>query len=126
MHAGHFARVGVHASGGFARLDVSPDHWGHVAFVVHKTGIEVGGFVGIGGLDVGEASGEGVFLCFLLVVGDDRGKRRRGARGTDEEVEHGEELARGHQHVVAEPAVRVSREYFSVERGEANYPAITE
>lgn len=62
MHAGYFACIGAHAAGGLARFDVAPDHWGHVALIVHEAGIEVGGIVRVGGPDVGEAAGERVFL----------------------------------------------------------------
>lgn len=62
VHACHFTCVGAHPSGSLARLDVSPDHGGHVALVVHEAGVEVGAFVRVGGLDVRGASGEGVFL----------------------------------------------------------------
>lgn len=62
VHACHFACVGAHAPGGLARFDVSPNHGCHVALVVHKAGVEVGAFVGVGGLDVCGAAGEGVFL----------------------------------------------------------------
>lgn len=62
VHACHFTCVGAHAPRRLARLDVSPDHGGHVALVVHEAGVEVGAFVGVGGLDVRGAPGEGVFL----------------------------------------------------------------
>lgn len=58
MHGLDFAGVGVHAARGFAGFDVAPDHGCHVAFVVHEAGVEVWGFVGVGGHDVRGATGE--------------------------------------------------------------------
>ncbi|KAH0356808.1 alcohol oxidase p68, partial [Aureobasidium melanogenum] len=82
MHGSYFAGISVHASSGLAGLDVTPDHGCHVAFVVHEASVKVGGVVGGGRGYVGEASAEGVL----------------------EEVEHGEKLSGGHQHVVSEPS----------------------
>jgi hypothetical protein len=82
MHGGHLARIGIHAARRLARLDVAPHHGRHVALVVHEARVEVGHLVRVGRLDVREAAAEGVL----------------------EEVEHCEEVARRHQHVVAEPA----------------------
>jgi len=99
VHASDFTGVGVHATSGLTGLDVTPDcrresvmltfnsrlsqhtHWCHVTLVVHETGIEVRCIVGRGAGDEGLATREGIL----------------------EEVEHGEELARGHHHVVTEP-----------------------
>ena len=81
VHPGDFAGVGLHAAGCLTRLDVTPNHGCHVTLVVHETGIEVGGVVGVGRRDVCESSGEWVF----------------------QEVEHCEELASGHVEMVAEP-----------------------
>jgi hypothetical protein len=53
MHARHFSGVRPHSPRCFARLDVSPYHGRHVAFVVHEARIEVWGIVGVRGLDVG-------------------------------------------------------------------------
>jgi hypothetical protein len=52
VHGLDFTGVGVHATRCFARFDVAPDHGCHVALVVHEAGVEVGGFVGVGGEDV--------------------------------------------------------------------------
>lgn len=82
MHGLHLSCVGIHAAGRLAGLDVAPYHGCHVAFVIHESGIEVRGVVGVWRGDVGGAAGEGVF----------------------QEVEHGEELSGGHEHVVTEPA----------------------
>jgi hypothetical protein len=82
VHGLDFAGVGVHAAGRLAGLDVAPDHGRHVALVVHEAGVEVGGFVRVGRYDVCGAAREGVL----------------------EEVEHCEELARRHNHVVAKPS----------------------
>ena len=82
MHSLDFAGVRIHAARRLARLDVAPDHGRHVALVVHEAGVEVGRFVRVGRHDVRAATREGVL----------------------EEVEHGEELAGWHHHVVAEPA----------------------
>lgn len=82
VHSGDLTGVGLHAAGSLARLDVTPDHGSHVALVVHEASVEVRSLVRVGGGDVGVSTGEGVF----------------------QEVEHGEELSRGHQHVVTEPA----------------------
>ena len=104
VHAGYFACVGAHAAGGLARFDVAPDHGSHVALIVHEAGVEVGGIVGVGGLDVGEAAGEWIFLGMLLGDLLERLMHWEGKMAY-QEVEHGEEFARGHEHVVAEPAV---------------------
>ena len=81
MHVGHLAGIGIHTAGCLAGFDVAPDHGRHVALVVHETGVEVGGFIGVSGGDVCGAAGEGVF----------------------EEVEHREEVPWRDEHVVAEP-----------------------
>lgn len=72
-HVLDFTGVGIHASGSLTRLDVAPDHGCHITLIVHETSIKVGSLIGVGRLDVGESTREGVL----------------------EEVEHGEELARG-------------------------------
>lgn len=73
VHIGDLSGVRVHAASGLARLDVTPDHGNHVALIVHEAGVEVGGVVRVGRGDVGGSTREGIL----------------------EEVEHGEELARG-------------------------------
>lgn len=102
MMRGYLAGVRAHAARRLARLDVAPDHGGHVALVVHEAGVEVGGLVGVGRLDVRRASGEGVFLYARCIRAGSRREKKQGS--TYQEVEHGEELARGHEHVVAKPA----------------------
>jgi len=82
MHGLDFSGIRFHAPSCLSGFDVAPYHGRHVALVVHEAGVEVRGVVGVGGHDVRGAAGEGVF----------------------EEVEHGEEFAGGHEHVVAEPA----------------------
>lgn len=83
MHAGDFACIRVHSTRRLTGLDVSPDHWTHVALIVHEARIEIRGIVGIGRCDVGAAAREGVL----------------------QEMEHGEEFTWRHQHMVAkEPA----------------------
>jgi hypothetical protein len=77
-----FASVGFHATGCLARLNVSPDHRGHVALVVHESSIKVWCVVRIRRGDVSRTAREGVL----------------------QEVKHGEELSGRQQHVVAEPA----------------------
>ena len=84
MLVGDFAGIGVHAAGCLARFDVAPDHGSHVALVVHESGVEVGCFVGVGGYNVRATSGEGVL----------------------QEMEHGEEFALRHEHMVAEEPER--------------------
>lgn len=81
MHRLDFTSVGIHATRCLARFDVAPYHGCHIALVVHEAGVEVGSFVRVWGHDVRASAREGVF----------------------EEVEHGEELARRHYHVVSEP-----------------------
>ena len=76
-----FSSISIHTPSCLPRLDVSPDHGPHVAFVVHETSVEVRGLVRVGRNDVSEASRERVF----------------------EEVEHGEEFAGWQMHVVTEP-----------------------
>lgn len=65
VHAGDLSGVRAHAPRALARLDIAPDHGGHVALVAHEAGVEVGGFVRIGGFDVCRAAREGVFLLRL-------------------------------------------------------------
>lgn len=87
VHALHLSGVRVHATGRLTRLDIAPDHGGHVAAVVHETRIEIGRVVWVGRHNVSRAARERVL----------------------EEVEHGKELARRHEHVVAVPCDHVSR-----------------
>lgn len=68
VHSGHFSCIRAHAASSLAGLDVSPDHGGHVALVVHEAGVEVGCVVWVCGCDVRRAAGEGVFLVFLAAV----------------------------------------------------------
>lgn len=68
VHARHFSCVRAHAASSLAGLDVSPDHGGHVALVVHEAGVEVGCVVWVCGCDVRGTAGEGVFLVFLATV----------------------------------------------------------
>lgn len=82
VHVSHLSGVGVHTAGRLARLDVTPDHGDHVSLVVHEAGVKIGRVVGVGRLDVGGSTREGIL----------------------EEMEHGEEVSGGHDHVVAEPA----------------------
>lgn len=72
VHIGDFSSVGIHATSGLARLDVTPDHGDHVTLVVHEARIEVRDGVGISRCDVSVPTREGVF----------------------KEVEHGEEVTR--------------------------------
>lgn len=58
VHASDFTGVGIHATGGLARLDIAPNHGCHVFLVVHEAGVEVRCFVWVWRHDVGEASGE--------------------------------------------------------------------
>lgn len=81
VHSLHLTSVGVHTAGSLTGLDVTPDHRSHVALVVHETGVEVGGLVRVWRHNVRGTTREGIL----------------------EEVEHGEELARWHDHVVTEP-----------------------
>jgi hypothetical protein len=81
VHGLHLTSIGIHAAGSLTRLDVSPNHRSHVTLVVHETSVEVGRLVWV---------------------------RRHNVRGTTrervlEEVEHGEELAWWHDHVVTKP-----------------------
>ena len=74
-----FSGIRIHATSGLARLDVAPDHGCHVALVVHETGVEVGSLIRIRRDDVGAAAREGIF----------------------QEMEHAEEFARRHEHVIS-------------------------
>ena len=85
VHVGDLSRVCVHATGCFAGLDITPNHWGHVPFVVHEASIEIWRIVWRWRGDVGETSREGIF----------------------QEVEHGEELPWWHVQVVTEPRANV-------------------
>ena len=82
MHGLDFSSVGFHAASSLTRLDISPDHWGHVALVVHEAGVEVRCLVWVWRHNVRRSTREGVF----------------------QEVKHCEELAWWHNHVVTEPA----------------------
>lgn len=81
-HSLDLTSIRVHAASCLTRLDVSPDHGHHIPLVIHETRVKVRRLVRVGALDVRGATRERVL----------------------EEVEHGEELAGGHEHVVAEPA----------------------
>lgn len=82
MHACDFPCIRVHATGGFARLDVRPNHGTHVALIVHEASIEVGSVVRVRGYDVGAAPRERIF----------------------QEVEHAEEFAGRKKHMVTKEA----------------------
>lgn len=82
MHGLDLSSICVHAACSLARLDVAPDHGCHIALVIHETSVKVGSIVGVGADNMGRATREGIL----------------------QEVEHGEELARRHDHVVTEPA----------------------
>jgi hypothetical protein len=43
------------------RLDVAPDHWCHVTFIVHEASVEIRGFIGIRGHDVSFSTREWIF-----------------------------------------------------------------
>lgn len=74
VHACDLSSVSGHATSSLAGLDVSPDHWSHVALVIHEAGIEVG--------------------CVVRVVRDDVGRPSR--ERVLQEMEHRKELARWH------------------------------
>ena len=81
MHASHLTRVRLHTTCRFSRLDVAPDHGGHVTLVIHEASIKVRSIIWIRGRDVREATGEWVL----------------------QEVEHSEEIAWRHDHMVTKP-----------------------
>jgi hypothetical protein len=70
------------SEGRLTGFDVTPNHWCHVTFVVHESGIEVWSFVWVGRYNVRLATGEWIF----------------------QEMEHREELSGRHQHVITEPS----------------------
>jgi hypothetical protein len=70
------------SEGRLTGFDVTPNHWCHVTFVVHKSSIEVWGFVWVGRYNVRLATGEWIL----------------------QEMKHCEELSGRHQHVITEPS----------------------
>lgn len=102
MHSRYFTCIRIHAAGCLARLDIPPHHGCHIALVVHETCVEVGRLIRVWRLHMGEAAGEGVFLyssdirIWIKIIFE------------YQEMEHGEEIARGHEHMVAKPPVLVS------------------
>ena len=80
VRGSHLSSIGVHAARGLARLDIAPYHRSHVTLIVHEASIEVWCVVRVRRHDVGLAAGEGVF----------------------QEMEHAEEFALRHEHVIAE------------------------
>lgn len=63
VHASHLSSIRIHTAGRLSGLDVPPNHGGHVALVVHETGIEVRVLIRVWGLDMGKSTREGIFLC---------------------------------------------------------------
>jgi hypothetical protein len=63
-------------------FDVSPNHWCHVTFIVHETGIKVWSFVWVRRYNVRLATGEWIL----------------------QEMKHRKELSGRHQHVITEPS----------------------
>ena len=80
VRGSHLSSIGVHAASGLARLDIAPHHRSHVALIIHEASIEVWCVVRVRRHDVSLAAGEGVF----------------------QEMEHAEEFALRHEHVIAE------------------------
>lgn len=62
VHVDDLTSVCVHAAGSLTRLDVSPDHWCHVAAVVHEASVKVWSFIWVGAGDVGKATREWILL----------------------------------------------------------------
>ena len=102
MHPRHFTSIGAHAASRLTGLDVSPDHWCHVALVVHEAGVEVRSLVWVWRVDKRLTTGEGIFL-----QGSASRMRCIKVSWAYQEMEHGEEVARWHEHVVAEPSTGI-------------------
>lgn len=81
VHGSHLTSVRLHTACSLSRLNVAPDHRGHVAFIVHEASIKVRCIVWIGRRDVSESSGKWIL----------------------QKMEQCEEFTRGHVHVIAEP-----------------------
>ena len=58
VHVSYLSGICRHAAGRFTRLDVTPDHWCHITFVVHEASIEVWSVVWVWGGDVSESTRE--------------------------------------------------------------------
>jgi hypothetical protein len=81
VHRLHLTSVSIHAARRLARLDVAPYHGCHVALVVHEASIEVWSIIGVGRGDVSRTTREWIL----------------------QEMEHSEEVAWWHDHMVTEP-----------------------
>ena len=83
MFISDLSSVRIHTTSCLSGLDVAPDHWCHVAFVVHEASVEVWSFIRVRRDNVRAAARERIF----------------------QEVEHAEELALRHEHMISKEAV---------------------
>lgn len=74
--------IRIHTTSRLSGLDVAPDHGCHITLVIHEASVEVWSLIRVRRDDVRTAAREGVF----------------------QEVEHAEEFALRHEHMISEEA----------------------